>query len=305
MTIDEAIDQFRFFLRAEQAAADNTVESYMRDLAGFALFCDEANLTGVGELEPQHVSDWMLGLTDAGLKASSIARALVALRQLMRFLITERELTSNPTATIDIPRAGRKIPRFLTFDEVDRLLAAPNPLRPEGSRDRAMLETLYAAGLRVSELVNLPMTGLDMTVGFVRVTGKGDKTRLVPVGEVARDSITSYLAAPRAELLRSVGGPSMSDALFVTRRGGPMTRQAFWKNIKRYAVLAGIDKNVSPHMIRHSFATHLLERGANLRVVQTLLGHADISTTQIYTHVTRERLKAVHASHHPRAAKGR
>jgi integrase/recombinase XerD len=216
-------------------------------------------------------------------------------------LLTEGELTSNPTATIDIPRAGRKIPRFLSFDEVDRLLAAPDPLSPEGSRDRAMLEILYAAGLRVSELVNLPMTGIDMTVGFVRVTGKGDKTRLVPVGEVARDAIASYLAAPRGALLRAVGGPSMSDALFVTRRGGAMTRQAFWKNIKRYALRADIDKDISPHVIRHSFATHLLERGANLRVVQTLLGHADISTTQIYTHVTRERLKVVHRSHHPRA----
>ena len=303
MDIDDAIEQFRFHLRAERASAKNTVSAYMTDLASFSSFCDERDVTAVGNIEPETVSAWMVQQTDDGKKASTVARGLVALRQLCRFLRTEGVLDNNPTATIDVPRAGRKIPRFLTFDEVERLLDAPDRTSPEGIRDRAMLETLYAAGLRVTELVELPMSGLDLTVGYVRVTGKGDKTRLVPVGEVARDAITRYVRSARADLLRPAGGSSVTDALFVTRRGGPMTRQAFWKNIKRYAQLADIhDKDISPHVVRHSFATHLLENGANLRVVQTLLGHADISTTQIYTHVTRERLKAIHSEHHPRGA---
>jgi len=189
----------------------------------------------------------------------------------------------------------------LTFEEVERLLDAPDEQSPEGLRDRAMLEVLYATGVRVTELVELPMNGVDLTVGYVRVVGKGSKTRLVPLGEVARDALDLYLRGPRAELLRKNGGPSVTDAVFVTRRGGPMTRQAFWKNIKRYGLLANIMRTISPHVLRHSFATHLLDHGANLRVVQTLLGHADIGTTQIYTHVTRERLKKLHQEHHPRA----
>lgn len=190
---------------------------------------------------------------------------------------------------------------MLVLEEVEALLAAPDPGTLEGLRDRAMLETLYATGLRVSELVNLNVREVDMRAGFVRVIGKGQKQRIVPLGEVARDAVEHYVLQAREQLLLAHGGQGASPALFVTRRGQEMTRQAFWKNIRRYAQLAGIDKPISPHKLRHSFATHLLERGADLRIVQTLLGHADINTTQVYTHVARARLKRLYDAHHPRA----
>ncbi len=302
-TLDEAIDHFRFYMLAERGLAQNTIEAYLRDLGDFARWCGQATppLSDVAAVTEDHVTAWMLAMMDRGLDNASVARAVVALRQLCLFLRVEGALHANPTATIDLPKKGRKIPRFLSIQEVERLIAAPSPHTPEGLRDRAMLEVLYATGLRVTELVELPMNGVDLTVGYVRVTGKGNKTRLVPLGEEARDALERYLRAPRAELLRPAGGPSVSGAVFVTRRGDAMTRQAFWKNIKKYAIIAEISKEISPHVIRHSFATHLLEHGANLRVVQALLGHADIGTTQIYTHVTRERLKNLHAAHHPRA----
>jgi len=302
MRIDDAADQFRFHMVAERHLARNTVEAYQRDLASFATFMDATfGLAEIERVEADHITAWMLGLMDGGMASTSVARGLIALRQFCLFLRVEGVLERNPTATIDVPGRGRKIPRFLTFEEVERLLDAPDEQSPEGLRDRAMLEVLYATGVRVTELVELPMNGVDLTVGYVRVVGKGSKTRLVPLGEVARDALDLYLRGPRAELLRKNGGPSVTDAVFVTRRGGPMTRQAFWKNIKRYGLLANIMRTISPHVLRHSFATHLLDHGANLRVVQTLLGHADIGTTQIYTHVTRERLKKLHQEHHPRA----
>lgn len=301
-TIDDCIDQFRFYMVAERGLSDNTIEAYLRDLRDFSTWClQHPAMTEIEAITDDHVTGWMLAMMDRGLHNASVSRAVIALRQLCLFLRVEGVLTANPTATVDLPKKGRKIPRFLSLPEVERLLAAPDALSPEGLRDRAMLEVLYATGLRVTELVELPMNGVDLTVGYVRVTGKGNKTRLVPLGEEARDALERYLRSPRAELLRAVGGPSLSDAVFVTRRGGPMTRQGFWKNIKRYAFIAEIHKEISPHVLRHSFATHLLDHGANLRVVQTLLGHADIGTTQIYTHVTRERLKSLHTAHHPRA----
>ncbi len=301
MRLDEAIAQFRFHLRAERALASNTIEAYTRDLGQFAMFCDDHGIEQVEHIVADHVAAWLGRLFDDGLEARSVARALISLRRLCLFLRVEGVLPQNPTATIDIPRTGRRIPRTLSMAEVEMLLAAPSVHSPEGLRDRAMLETLYATGLRVSELIGLTMASADLNVGFVRVTGKGRKTRLVPLGEHAQDAIATYLIDARAALLRSAGGPGVTDGLFVTRRGGTMTRQAFWKNIKRYARDAGLHTHVSPHTLRHSFATHLLDHGANLRVVQALLGHADIGTTQIYTHVTRERLKRMHTAHHPRA----
>ncbi len=297
MLIDDAIEQFRFHLRVERALAANTIEAYTRDLTGFSAYCSEQNIGQIEEVRPDDITRWMMGLFERDLKASSVARALIALRRLCLFLRLEGALQENPTATIDIPKTGRKIPRILSGDEVDRLLDSPDRQTPEGLRDRAMLETLYATGLRVSELIGLQMGDVDLTLGYVRVRGKGDKARIVPLGEIAQDAIALYLKGARASLLRPAGGASVSDAVFVTRRGGPMTRQGFWKNIKRFALLAEVSVSISPHTLRHSFATHLLERGANLRVVQALLGHADISTTQIYTHVARERLQAMHQLH--------
>ncbi|MBH25499.1 MAG: site-specific tyrosine recombinase XerD [Myxococcales bacterium] len=300
MHIDNAIEQFRTHLHVERNVAKNTLESYSRDLANFAGFVVGEGIVDVRDIEADHVTRWLEAEFDRGLLPKSVARSLIAVRQLCLFLRADGVLEFNPTLVIDIPKRGRVIPRFLTLEEVERLLAAPDPGSPEGVRDKAMLETLYATGVRVTELVKLPMNGLDMTVGFVRVTGKGGKTRLVPLGEVARDAIAVYLDGPRDQILSKAGSAS-TGALFVTRLGGPMTRQAFWKNIKRYASIAEIEKNVTPHLVRHSFATHMLERGANLRIVQALLGHADISSTQIYTHVTQERLKELHTAHHPRA----
>ncbi len=304
MLIDDAIDQFRYHLRVERALAANTIEAYTRDLATFAQHCESLDVSQIEDVTPDHITAWMDEKFTRGMKNTSVARALIALRRLCLYLRLEGVLEDNPTQTIDIPRTGRKIPRVLSFDQVDALLDSPDGQTPEGLRDRAMLEVLYATGLRVSELIGLAMTGMDLTVGYVRVVGKGDKMRLVPLGEVARDAVQTYLHHARGALLAPAGGPAVTDAIFVTRRGGPMTRQAFWKNIKRHAIEAGITINISPHTLRHSFATHLLERGANLRVVQALLGHADIGTTQIYTHVTQERLKLIHRQHHPRSGGG-
>lgn len=301
MRLEEAIAQFRFHLRAERALAPNTVEAYTRDLGAFSMFCEDLGLEQIEDVRPTNVTAWLGHLFDEGLASRSVARALIALRRLCLFLRVEGILTENPTATIDIPKTGRRIPRTLSMSEVERLLRSPNSNTPEGLRDAAMLETLYATGLRVSELISIRLGNIDLNVGYVRVTGKGRKTRLVPLGEHAQDAVSRYMLSARADLLRSAGGPGVTDALFVTRRGGGMTRQAFWKNVKRYARLADLTSHVSPHTLRHSFATHLLDHGANLRVVQALLGHADIGTTQIYTHVTRERLRRMHAAHHPRA----
>jgi integrase/recombinase XerD len=267
MLVDDAIEQFRYHLRAERNLAENTVAAYSRDLASFARWCEDHEVPDIHAVLPRHVSQWMLSMHEEGLKIASITRALIALRRMCAFLVAEGLMKENPTETIDVPKLGRKIPTVLSLDQVEVLLNAPTVL----------------------------------VAGYVRVVGKGEKERLVPLGELAQESIQRYLLSARAELLRPAGGLSASQALFVTRRGDAMTRQAFWKNIKRYAEECGIHIELSPHTLRHSFATHLLERGANLRVVQALLGHADIGTTQIYTHVAQEHLKKVHAQHHPRS----
>jgi integrase/recombinase XerD len=301
MRIDDAIEQFRHHLRAERNMAPNTISAYSRDLVAFAAWSADHEIDLMEDVDPDHIVRWMSAMHHRKLKMSSIARALISLRRLCAFLCMEDLLDENPTEDIDVPSISRKIPRILSLDQVDALLGAPDQSHPEGLRDRAMLETMYATGLRVTELILLDQADADLVLGYVRVRGKGDKERLVPLGEVAQEAIQRYLYSARAELLRSAGGASVTPALFVTRRGTAMTRQSFWKNIKRYALTAGIEYNISPHTLRHSFATHLLERGANLRVVQALLGHADIGTTQIYTHVAQERLKQIHAQHHPRS----
>jgi integrase/recombinase XerD len=225
-----------------------------------------------------------------------VSRLIASLRRFYRFSLRENRIAVDPTLQIESPKLPRSLPKSLSEDDVVALLNAPNLNDSIGLRDRAMLEILYASGLRVSELVELKVTEVSLSEGVVRVTGKGSKTRLVPMGEVAVDWISRYLNEARPVILEK----RLSDSLFVTQRGGSMTRQAFWYLIKRYALLAGIHKAMSPHVLRHAFATHLLNHGADLRVVQMLLGHSDISTTQIYTHVARERLKQLHTAHHPR-----
>lgn len=298
MSLDDAIDQLLAHLAVERGLAENTLEAYGRDLAQFAGWVAERGLREADAVDAELVNAWLLARLDGGDTHRTLARKLVSLRRLYRFLRRDGAVTRDPTDTIDSPPIRRSLPSFLSEAEVDRLLDAPDQATPEGLRDRAMLEVLYATGMRVSELVGLRLAQVDLQVGLVRPFGKGKKERLVPLSEPAIAKLERYLGDARGALLRA-GGRGASPAVFVTRRGGPMTRQGFWKNLKRYALIADV-REVSPHELRHSFATHLLEHGADLRSVQAMLGHADISTTEIYTHVTRERLKRVHETLHPR-----
>ncbi len=302
MKLDTAIDAFVLHLRLERNLADNTVKSYSRDLAQFAQFLsDDDSSPMIGTISQEDVTEFMLDALESGLKTRSLARKMSSIKGLFKYLRTENVLTVDPTANVDTPKYGKRVPDVLNSDEVESLLNAPDRLTHEGLRDAAMLELLYATGLRVSELVNIHQREVDLRAGYVRVTGKGGKQRIVPMGEHAVDMIESYLQTARGALLAKHGGPGGTPYLFVTRRGSCMTRQGFWKNLKRYVEKCDIKKEVSPHKLRHSFATHLLENGADLRIVQTLLGHSDIGTTQIYTHVAQQRLKRMHEEFHPRS----
>ena len=298
MSLDEAIQRYLDHLRIERGLAANTVSSYGSDLGFLAAWCAEHGVTGIEQLTPDVLERWLAARRDAGLTARSLARNIVTARQLTRFLHAEGHLHVDPAELLQVPRVRRSLPDTMTEDDVELLLGAPDPGTAEGQRDRAMLELLYATGLRVSELVGLPLNGVQLDAGLVRVWGKGSKERMVPMGEPAREAVEGYLRTARPGLLATSG--KTSRALFVTRRGGAMTRQAFWKNLKRYALLAGVTTDISPHRLRHAFATHLLHHGADLRALQAMLGHASITTTQIYTHVADARLKQLHAQYHPR-----
>ncbi len=291
------LERFADGLWLEDGLARNTLESYRRDLAQFALWLGEAGgrdlLAALPEDLQRHLA-WQVGTRHA--KPRSTGRLVSTLRRFYRFAVREGLRADDPTADLDSPKLTRALPKSLSEAEVEALLGAPDADTARGLRDKAMLETLYAAGLRVSELVGLKTVQVSLDMGVVRVLGKGSKERLTPLGEEAAAWIARYQKLARPEILAG----KKSDALFVTARGAAMTRQAFWGLVKRYAAAAGIRTAISPHTLRHAFATHLINHGADLRVVQLLLGHADISTTQIYTHVARERLKALHAKHHPR-----
>jgi integrase/recombinase XerD len=296
-TLDLAIQQFLDHVRVERELTPATVEAYGRDLAGFAHFAAGRNARGADTVRSIDVLDFLVHLTERKLSARSQARRLVALRQLFKFLKAERLVATDPTEDVDLPRYGRKLPDFLSVEEVDRLLGAPDRAKPRGARDAAMLETLYATGLRVSELVKLRLRDVNFDAGYLMTLGKGRKERLVPVGEAALDSVRGYVENARV----AFAGARSVDTLFLTHHGRAMTRQGFWKLLGRYARAAGIRKRISPHKLRHSFATHLVERGADLRAVQAMLGHADIGTTEIYTHLSRGHLRAVYDRFHPRA----
>ena len=302
LSLQEAIDSYLRHLKIERNLAKNTTMAYKRDLMQFVL---SGEGQGFGEdaraISDLHISEFMLELLDADVSRRSVSRKLSALRGLFGYLRLRDFIDKDPCAKIDSPKYGTKVPEILSLDEVERLIEAPDITTPEGHRDKTMLEVLYDTGLRVSELVYLNMREVDLAQGALRVTGKGQKQRIIPFGEYAQEALDDYMEVTRAQLLARSGGIRTSSYVFVTRRGSAMTRQAFWKNIKKYALLANITKDISPHKLRHSFATHMLERGMDLRIVQTLLGHSDISTTQIYTHVASARLKQVHAEHHPRA----
>jgi integrase/recombinase XerD len=289
------LDEFTDRLWLEEGLSRNTLESYRRDLAQFGEWLEKSRGYGLTEAQQADIERY-LAARFPHVRPRSISRLVASLRKLYRFLLRENRIGADPTLQIASPKLPRSLPKSLSEEDVVALLDAPDTHQLLGLRDRAMLETLYATGLRVSELVGLQVSEVSLQDGVLRTTGKGDKTRLVPMGEESLDWIRRYLGEARPLILDG----KMSASLFVTQRGKAMTRQAFWYLIKRYAKLAGIFKPLSPHTLRHAFATHLLNHGADLRVVQMLLGHADISTTQIYTHVARERLKQLHAQHHPR-----
>jgi len=290
------IEGFADALWMERGLSQNTLVAYQSDLRSFAVWIDRERGRCLIEARRLDLLDYLTVLSVSGRKPRSAARLLSCLRQFYQHLLRQGLIREDPSARVDAPKLGRPLPASLTEREVEALLGAPDTGDPRGHRDRTMLEVLYASGLRVTELVTLTPSQVSLTQGVVRVTGKGSKERLVPLGEEAGAWLRDYVRGPRMDLL----GGRASDFLFPTVRSEHMTRQAFWQLIKRYALVAGVVKPLSPHTLRHAFATHLLNHGADLRVVQMLLGHSDLSTTQIYTHVARERLKQLHAMHHPR-----
>jgi integrase/recombinase XerD len=297
LSLDRAIDLFLDHVKIEKGLTPNTVQAYARDLCRFRDFCARQRLDDATVVTEQAVVEFLLDLSRRELAIRSQARNLVSVRGLFKFLRAERHVERDVTQQIELPRLPRRLPEVLTLDEVERLLVAPDLTTPRGLRDGAMIEVLYATGLRVSELVSLTLAEVNLEAGYLSTMGKGRKQRLVPFGEKARDRVQRYLAEARPRLAHGRVRP----ALFLTGRGEAMTRQGFWKLLKRHALVADIRKPLSPHKLRHSFATHLLERGADLRAVQAMLGHADISTTQIYTHLSRIHLREIYDKHHPRA----
>ena len=287
-------EQFLDAVWLESGLSENTLNAYRTDLAALEGWLDKKKLP-LEAVTRAELLGYLAANVRQGLSPRSSARRLSTLRRFYRYLLREGLIREDPTADVSSPSLGRPLPKSITEASVEKLLAAP-PDTTLGLRDRAMLETMYASGLRVSELVELALNELDLTTGLVRVTGKGGKERIVPLGDEAMSRLGDYLKGARPSLL----GEHKSGAVFLTRRGQPMTRQAFWQLIKRYSSAAGIDSSLSPHSLRHAFATHLLNHGADLRSVQMLLGHADLSTTQIYTHVAKARLQTLHSSHHPR-----
>ncbi len=293
---DEALDHFLTWLRVERGVAKNTVLAYQRDLSGFRDSGPHASVA----VDEEAIRGWLAARVESGVKRTSQARGVVALRTFYRFLVAEGILEVDPTVRIEVPKTTRSLPDVLTLDEVEALLRAPDPGTARGLRDRTMLEVLYATGLRATELVGLTVGRLHLEQGFVRPLGKGNKERLVPLGDVARDWLERYLLEVRGVLTGGDRGRRVDEPVFVSRLGRQMSRQNFFNLVRDYARAAGIEKPVSPHKLRHAFATHLLEHGADLRSLQLMLGHADISTTEIYAHLTRARLARIHAEHHPR-----
>ena len=291
------IDSYMNYIAVEKGLSRNTLDSYSGDLVRYANFLGGLGITEIGKTSKTEVMAYLLSLWKQGLSAKTVARSVSVLRGFYRWLADEGVLRGNPLEDMESPRTTRSLPEVLSLDEVESLLSQPNPSNPIGMRDKAMLELLYATGLRVSEFVHLVLNNVNLEAGYLIVLGKGGKQRVVPMGQEALDWLRRYLEESRKRLLAN----RQSTLVFVSQWGKGMSRQGFWKIIKKYALMAGIRKNISPHTLRHSFASHLLEGGADLRSIQSLLGHVDISTTQIYTHVTRERLKKVHARYHPRS----
>jgi len=294
--MNNLIAQFLDYLSVERGLSRNTIKSYALDLAKFSGYISKRNSKNIKAVTKHDISKYLYFLKDSGLAASSISRNLVAIKVFYRFLVTERILKENAASLLESPRIMRSLPEVMNAGEVTKILAVPNTRNLLGTRDKAVLELMYATGMRVSEVVELVLEGLNLDVGFVRCSGKGGKERIVPVGREAKEALSRYLSKSRPKLC----GKSQTRHLFLSRLGKKISRQSFWKMLKKYARLAGIKKDITPHTLRHSFATHLLENGADLRSVQEMLGHADISTTQLYTHINKTRLKGIHKKYHPR-----
>jgi integrase/recombinase XerD len=294
--MEQLLDQFLHYLIVEKGLSKNTIEAYSHGLTRFLNHLREKGVQEIREVAKFHIRGFLLALRGKNLNAKSIVRNLVAIRTFFRFLIQEGVLGSNPVEELESPKVAKTLPEILSLEEIEQILEQPNLQTPLGTRDRAMLEMLYATGMRVSELTQLPIHQVNLEGGYVLLYGKGSKERIVPLGTEAMKWVTVYLKTARGILSKGKENPS----LFINRSGKGMSRQRFWKSLKDYARRAGLRKRITPHLLRHSFASHLLERGADLRSVQMMLGHADISTTQIYTHVTGERLKKVHKQYHPR-----
>ncbi len=291
------VEEFIHYLAVERGLADNTLDSYNRDLNQFMVFLEKEQVKDVQKATRNVIMSYLLFLQKRGRATATVSRHLAALKSFYHFLLREKHIEKDPTANLESPKLEKKLPRILTVNEVEMLLNQPKGSDPAALRDKAMLELLYATGIRVSELIYLDVNHINLDMGYVRCFGKGSKERIVPVGSFARKCVSEYLQKGRVKLIKN----KTEQALFVNQHGRRLTRQGFWKIIKKYARRAGISKEITPHTLRHSFATHLLENGADLRSVQEMLGHADITTTQIYTHLTKGRLREVYAKSHPRA----
>lgn len=292
----ELLEEFLNYLSVERGLSKNTVSSYKTDLVFFLNYLESKGWNNLDKIKRDDIRAYLMHLKDKGLSGNSISRALVAIKMFYKFLVQERFIKEDVAGILESPKLIRPLPNVLNLNEVEKLLQAPNIRDWMGIRDKAVLELMYATGMRVSELVGLGTNSLNLDVGFIKCKGKGDKERMVPIGRQAKNSIAKYIQKVRPSLLKK----RTDEHLFLTRLGKRVSRQSFWKMIKKYAKIARIKKEITPHTLRHSFATHLLEHGADLRVVQEMLGHADISTTQIYTHVNKERLKSIHRQFHPR-----
>lgn len=295
--MDQLLDSFLAYITVEKGLSKNTLESYGRDVRKFLTFLEEQEIKAVQDIKYENILDFLSSFKKQGFSDTTTVRTIVSIKQFFKYLLIEKIIQEDPSSQIQTPKMKKSIPGVISLEDVEKILNAPDENTPEGIRDLAMLEVLYATGIRVSELISLKLNEVNFEMGFIIVYGKGSKERIVPMGTEAQEKLKTYMADSRPVLLKQRD----CKELFVTRRGKGMTRQGFWKLIKTYALKSDIRKSISPHTLRHSFATHLLERGADLRTIQIMLGHSDISTTQIYTHVENERLKEIHKKYHPRS----
>ena len=294
-----ALEDYIHFLKIERQLAANTITSYRRDLTDYMEFIDNSEVESIDAVTRQSIISYLQVMKNEGKSARTVSRHISSIRSFHQFLLREKVTTNDPTVHLELPKIEQKLPRVLSVDEVGKLIDAPDQSKPQGVRDVALLELLYGTGMRVSELISLDLDNIHLSMGFVRVFGKGGKERIIPLGNKAIEACTKYVNEVRPKFIAKQSEPQ--HALFVNMRGGRLTRQGCWKLLKAHALSVKIQKKMTPHILRHSFATHLIENGADLRAVQELLGHADISTTQIYTHVSRNRLKEVYVKFHPRA----